>query len=55
MLAKLTDAPFDDKHWIFEDKYDGLRMIATIEAVRSLSTAATARSSATTTSRSRKR
>jgi bifunctional non-homologous end joining protein LigD len=31
MLAKLTDAPFDDKHWIFEDKYDGLRMIATIE------------------------
>jgi bifunctional non-homologous end joining protein LigD len=31
MLAKLTDAPFDDKHWIFEDKYDGFRMVATIE------------------------
>jgi bifunctional non-homologous end joining protein LigD len=31
MLATLTDAPFDDKRWIFEDKYDGFRMIATIE------------------------
>jgi bifunctional non-homologous end joining protein LigD len=31
MLATLTDAPFDDKGWIFEDKYDGFRMIATIE------------------------
>jgi bifunctional non-homologous end joining protein LigD len=31
MLAKLTDAPFDDKDWIFEDKYDGFRMVATIE------------------------
>src|SRR3954466_2908098 len=31
MLAKLTDAPFDDRDWIFEDKYDGFRMIATIE------------------------
>jgi bifunctional non-homologous end joining protein LigD len=28
MLATLTDAPFDDKGWIFEDKYDGFRMIA---------------------------
>jgi bifunctional non-homologous end joining protein LigD len=31
MLATLTDAPFDDKEWIFEDKYDGFRMVATIE------------------------
>ena len=28
---KLTDVPFDDKDWIFEDKYDGFRMIATID------------------------
>ena len=28
MLATLTDAPFDDKGWIFEDKYDGFRMVA---------------------------
>ena len=27
MLATLTDAPFDDPGWIFEDKYDGFRMI----------------------------
>jgi len=31
MLATLTDAPFDDKGWIFEDKYDGFRMIAKVE------------------------
>jgi bifunctional non-homologous end joining protein LigD len=31
MLATLIDAPFDDKDWIFEDKYDGFRMVATIE------------------------
>jgi bifunctional non-homologous end joining protein LigD len=30
MLATLTDAPFDDKSWIFEDKYDGFRMLAKI-------------------------
>jgi len=29
MLATLTDAPFDDNGWIFEDKYDGFRMVAT--------------------------
>jgi bifunctional non-homologous end joining protein LigD len=28
MLATLTDAPFDDKGWVFEDKYDGFRMVA---------------------------
>lgn len=31
MLATLTDAPFDDPQWIFEDKYDGFRMVATIQ------------------------
>src|SRR5215207_5009704 len=31
MLATLTDAPFDDTEWVFEDKYDGFRMVATIE------------------------
>src|SRR6478752_4796508 len=31
MLATLTDAPFDDKGWIFEDKYDGFRMVATTQ------------------------
>ena len=30
MLATLTDAPFDDPAWVFEDKYDGFRMIAEI-------------------------
>jgi bifunctional non-homologous end joining protein LigD len=28
MLATLTDEPFDDPNWVFEDKYDGFRMIA---------------------------
>jgi bifunctional non-homologous end joining protein LigD len=32
MLATLTDAPFDDAGWIFEDKYDGFRMVAKIES-----------------------
>ncbi|MET4721148.1 bifunctional non-homologous end joining protein LigD [Bradyrhizobium japonicum] len=31
MLATLTDAPFDDKGWIFEDKYDGFRMVARVD------------------------
>jgi bifunctional non-homologous end joining protein LigD len=31
MLATLTDGPFDDAGWIFEDKYDGFRMVAKIE------------------------
>jgi bifunctional non-homologous end joining protein LigD len=31
MLATLTDAPFDDAGWVFEDKYDGFRMIAKIK------------------------
>jgi bifunctional non-homologous end joining protein LigD len=31
MLATLTDAPFDDAGWVFEDKYDGFRMIAEIK------------------------
>ncbi len=32
MLATLTDAPFDDKDWVFEDKYDGFRMVTKIES-----------------------
>src|SRR6476659_3796291 len=31
MLATLTDGPFDDAGWIFEDKYDGFRMVAKID------------------------
>jgi bifunctional non-homologous end joining protein LigD len=31
MLATLTDAPFHDAGWVFEDKYDGFRMVAKIE------------------------
>jgi bifunctional non-homologous end joining protein LigD len=31
MLATLTDGPFDDADWVFEDKYDGFRMVAVIE------------------------
>src|ERR1700756_6024479 len=30
MLSTLTGAPFDDPGWVFEDKYDGFRMIAEI-------------------------
>jgi bifunctional non-homologous end joining protein LigD len=30
MLATLTDAPFNDPEWIFEDKYDGFRMVSEI-------------------------
>src|SRR3981189_1672519 len=30
MLAPLPDAPFDGPGWVFEDKYDGFRMIAEI-------------------------
>jgi bifunctional non-homologous end joining protein LigD len=28
MLATLVDAPFDRPNWIFEEKYDGVRMLA---------------------------
>src|SRR3954454_5678562 len=31
MLATLTDGPFDDPGWVFEDKFDGFRMVAKIE------------------------
>jgi bifunctional non-homologous end joining protein LigD len=34
MLATLTDAPFDDAGWVFETKWDGNRMVATIEKGR---------------------
>src|SRR4051812_4957826 len=30
MLATLTDAPFDDPDWVFEDKFDGFRMVSEI-------------------------
>lgn len=29
MLATLADAPFDDRNWIFEIKWDGYRIVAT--------------------------
>jgi bifunctional non-homologous end joining protein LigD len=32
MLATLTDGPFDNPDWIFEDKYDGFRMVAKVES-----------------------
>ena len=31
-LATPTDAPFDDKDWLFEIKWDGFRALATIES-----------------------
>jgi bifunctional non-homologous end joining protein LigD len=31
MLATLTDGPFDDPGWVFEDKFDGFRMVVKIE------------------------
>ena len=31
MLATLTDAPFADPAWVFEDKFDGFRMVAVIK------------------------
>ncbi|CUT12791.1 ATPdependent DNA ligase EC 6511 [Bradyrhizobium sp.] len=34
MLASLTDAPFDDPDWVFEDKFDGFRMVAEIRRGR---------------------
>lgn len=30
MLATLTDSPFDDPNWVFEDKFDGFRMVSEI-------------------------
>ena len=27
MLATLVDEPFDDKEWVFETKWDGIRLI----------------------------
>src|SRR3954471_6144539 len=34
MLATLTDAPFDDPDWVFEDKFDGFRMVAEVRSGR---------------------
>jgi bifunctional non-homologous end joining protein LigD len=32
MLATLIDAPFDDPGWVFETKWDGFRVVASIES-----------------------
>lgn len=34
MLATLTDTAFDDADWVFEDKYDGFRMVSEIRRGR---------------------
>ena len=34
MLATLVDAPFDNKEWVFETKWDGFRLVAKIEKGR---------------------
>jgi bifunctional non-homologous end joining protein LigD len=34
MLATLTDAPFDAPGWVFETKWDGFRLIASIDERR---------------------
>jgi bifunctional non-homologous end joining protein LigD len=31
MLATLIDAPFDNKDWVFETKWDGFRLVARVE------------------------
>jgi bifunctional non-homologous end joining protein LigD len=54
MLATLTDAPFHDPGWVFEDKYDGFRMIAEIERGK-VTLYSRTKSSATATSRSPRR
>jgi bifunctional non-homologous end joining protein LigD len=55
MLATLTDGPFDDAGWVFEDKYDGFRMVAEIEDGKVTLYSRTARSSATAILKSPKR
>ena len=34
MLATLVDAPFNKPNWIYEEKYDGVRMLAYKEGSR---------------------
>lgn len=34
MLATLIDSPFDDPNWVFEDKFDGFRIVAEIRRGR---------------------
>ncbi|MGY3235533.1 bifunctional non-homologous end joining protein LigD [Bradyrhizobium sp. USDA 4448] len=34
MLATLIDSPFDDPNWVFEDKFDGFRMVSEIRSGR---------------------
>ena|SRR5690242_14142496 len=54
MLATLTDAPFDDPNWIFEDKFDGFRMVSEIRGGRVALYSRTGKSSATPMPRSLK-
>ncbi|HEX4380830.1 MAG TPA: hypothetical protein VH022_12385, partial [Candidatus Acidoferrum sp.] len=34
MLATLVDSPFNKANWIFEEKYDGVRMLAYKEGAK---------------------
>jgi hypothetical protein len=45
MLATRIDAPFDNPDWVFESKWDGFWLVASIEEARPRSTRATARPS----------
>jgi bifunctional non-homologous end joining protein LigD len=55
MLATLTNAPFDDAEWIFEDKYDGFRMVAKIASGKVTLYSRNGRSSVTAMVKSQKR
>jgi hypothetical protein len=44
-VSTLIDAPFDNPDWVFESKWDGFRLVASIEEARPRSTRATARPS----------
>ena len=34
MLATLVDAPFHEPHWVYEEKYDGIRIVASKDGTR---------------------
>jgi hypothetical protein len=55
MLATLIDAPFDNKNWVFESKWDGFRLVAKIEKAASPFVPAAASSAAATTCPSARR
>ena len=50
MLAVLTDAPFDDADWVFESKWDGFRMVTSMNFERSRSAAGVSSISSATVS-----